>query len=327
VGAHLTVVLLVSLPQILLYTMGLPLAATIFLYRRRERLGDKQVQFRWGLLYAGFRHKVWWWELSVVVRKVSMILVGGVFGFHLKPDMQVHLALFLIALMIVAHLVARPFDELTKAHRVLQWLELGSLCVCWLTLHAGTVFFVGEKEGRISHESLTALSFYVVGGNMCFSLYLAAVYARAAFRESRTGGVVEQRRKSQLVAAQRVRRMTLNAALGKKAVLRKVKSQKARALVSAATTAIVAHREVLVDRRSAATKRLKRRLESRMKRRRVGVETAVETGVKVEVAAGAEATARLGANAQWQAIVDPTTGSTYYYNTETGESSWARPVH
>ena len=60
VGAHLTVVLLVSLPQILLYTVGLPLAATIHLYRRRKRLGDKQVQFRWGLLYAGFRHKVWW---------------------------------------------------------------------------------------------------------------------------------------------------------------------------------------------------------------------------------------------------------------------------
>ena len=62
-------------------------------------------------------------------------------------------SLFLIALMIVAHLVARPFDELSKAHRVLQWLELGSLCVCWLTLHAGTVFFIGEKEGRISYES------------------------------------------------------------------------------------------------------------------------------------------------------------------------------
>ena len=60
------------------------------------------------------------WELSVVVRKVSIILVGGVFGFHLKPDMQVHLALFLIALMIVAHLVARPFDELSKAHREAQ---------------------------------------------------------------------------------------------------------------------------------------------------------------------------------------------------------------
>ena len=195
---------------------------------------------------------------------------------------------------------------------------------------------------------------------MCFTLYLAAVYARAAFRESRTGGVVEQRRKSQLVAAQQARRLSLNAALGKKAVLRKVKSQKARALVSEATTAIVAHRETLVDRRSAATKRLKRRLESQMKRRRVGTKkvnattsaktnakvgveaqvgvasasahVGVETSAHVDVAgaktnAEATADARLGANAQWQAIVDPTTGSTYYYNTETGESSWARPVH
>ena len=166
-----------------------------------------------------------------------MILVGGVFGFHLKPDMQVHLALFLIALMIVAHLVARPFDELTKAHRVLQWLELGSLCVCWLTLHAGTVFFIGEKEGRISHESLTALSFYVVGGNLLFTLYLVAVYVRAAFRESRTGGVAEQRRKSQLVAAQQARRLSLNAALAKKAVLQKVKSLQARELLKGATVA------------------------------------------------------------------------------------------
>ena len=119
----------------------------------------------------------------MVVRKVSMILVGGVFGFHLKPDMQVHLALFLIALMIVAHLIAMPFDELTKDHRVLHWLEMGSLSICWLTLHAGTVFFIGEKEGRVSHESLTALSFYVVVGNLLFTLFLTTSYFRAACKE------------------------------------------------------------------------------------------------------------------------------------------------
>ena len=258
-------------------------------------------------------------------------------------------ALFLIALMIVAHLVARPFDELTKAHRVLQWLELGSLCVCWLTLHAGTVFFIGEKEGRISHESLTALSFYVVGGNLLFTLYLMAVYVRAALRESRTGGVAEQRRKSQRIAAKQARRLSLNAALGKKAVLRKVKSQKARALVSAATTAIVAHREALVDRRSAAAKRLKRRLEVRtiLKRgsvKKANATTSGKAGAKVAVEAqlGVETSAHVNvagasahvdvagaktgvvANDQWQTAVDPKTGGTYYYNTETGESSWVQ---
>ena len=51
----------------------------LHLYRLRKSLQDRQVQFRWGLLCAGFRRKVWWWELSVVIRKVSIILVGGVF--------------------------------------------------------------------------------------------------------------------------------------------------------------------------------------------------------------------------------------------------------
>ena len=52
-----------------------------------------------------------------------------------------------------------------------------------------------------------------------------------------------------------------------------------------------------------------------------------DTGASAHVGVEAQATARLGANAQWQAIVDPATGKTYYHNTETGESLWARPVH
>jgi hypothetical protein len=181
-GAHLTVVLLLSLPQIILYLLGLPMGATALLFRKRTRLHEPRTQFRWGLLYAGYRPKVWWWELSVVVRKVSMILVGGVFGFHLKPDMQVHLALFLISLNLVAHMVAMPFDELTRTHRILHWLELGSLCVCWATLHSGTIFFIGENEGRISHDSLTALSFYVVGATIFTS---TGVGVRIAERSTR----------------------------------------------------------------------------------------------------------------------------------------------
>jgi hypothetical protein len=100
------------------------------------------------------------------------------------------------------------------------------------------------------------------------------VYARAAFRESRTGGVAEQRRKTQLVAAQQARRLSLNAALGRKAMLRKAKSTRARELLKGATVASEAHREALADRRSAATKRLRRRLESRMKVNRESVKKA-----------------------------------------------------
>ena len=108
----------------------------------------------------------------------------------------------------------------------------------------------------------------MVGGNLLFTLYLVAVYVRAALRESRTGGVAEQRRKVSEDAAKQARRLSLNAALGKKAVLQKAKSMRARELLKGATVASEAAREALVDKRSAAAKRLKRRLEVRPKMKR-----------------------------------------------------------
>ena len=193
-GMHLGMVLSVSVPQVLLYTLGLPVGAFLLLFRNRRRLGDKRMQFRWGILYAGFRAKVYWWELSVVVRKIAMIVIGGVFGSHLEPDMQVYAALFVVAVMIVAHLVASPYDSLSRHHAVLNWLEFGSLCACWATLYSGMLFFIGDK-GRIGEGSLMWLSIGVIAANASFTVFLAVLYARYAIREKRRGGVADMRRR------------------------------------------------------------------------------------------------------------------------------------
>ena len=70
----------------------------------------------------------------------------------------------------MANLVARPFDELSKAHRVLQWLELGSLRVCWLTLHAGTGFFIEEKVDLRRLQSLAAENLHFLKVESCLKV-------------------------------------------------------------------------------------------------------------------------------------------------------------
>ena len=89
-----------------------------------------------------------------------------------------------------------------------------------------------------------------------------------------------------------------------------------------------------MDKRSAAAKRLKRRLEVRTSAKvAVEAQLGVETGVHVDVAGASAhvdvAGAKTGvvANDQWQTAVDPKTGVTYYYNPKTKETSWVRPVH
>jgi hypothetical protein len=123
-----------------------------------------------------------------------MIVIGGVFGSHLEPDMQVYAALFVVAVMIVAHLVASPYDKLSRHHAVLNWLEFGSLCACWATLYSGMLFFIGDK-GRIDESSLMWLSIGVIAANASFTVFFALLYARYAIHEKRRGGVADMRRR------------------------------------------------------------------------------------------------------------------------------------
>ena len=92
------------------------------------------------------------------VCKVCIVVVGGVFGSRLGPDMQVYMALFLVVIFVVVHLAAKPFDELTSAHQILHWLELAALLICWGTLYSGMLFWLGSTAGRLGSGFLTLVS-------------------------------------------------------------------------------------------------------------------------------------------------------------------------
>ena len=172
VGRHLYYVILVCIPQIICYVIGMPVLAMIILRKNKDELTTPQCQFRWGLLYSGYREKVYWWEITIVVRKVALVIVGGVFGSRLGPDMQVYLALALVMIFIVVHLAASPFDQITAHHNILHWLELCSLVICWATLYSGMLFWVAGTQGRIDNGFLIFVSVSIIAGNVLFTAWL-----------------------------------------------------------------------------------------------------------------------------------------------------------
>ena len=117
-----------------------------------------------------------------------MVVVGGVFGSRLGPDMQVYMALFLVVIFIVVHLAAKPFDELTPSHQILHWLELGALLICWGTLYSGMLFWLGSTAGRLEPGFLTLVSFTIIFGNVLFTFWLVFVFVCAVTRESKKDG-------------------------------------------------------------------------------------------------------------------------------------------
>merc|ERR1712166_374958 len=185
IGSHLTNWWLICLPQILMFVLGLPLGAAVVLWRNRHNLNSPRTQFRWGILYAGYRDELYWWEITIVIRKLVMVLVGGVFASRLGPDMQIYLSLALVVVFVVGHLVAQPFNELTIHHKMLHWLELGALLACFATLYSGMLFYIGHETGRLPDWTLNLASGVIIGGNSGFMIYSIFAFVGAMRRESK----------------------------------------------------------------------------------------------------------------------------------------------
>jgi len=140
-GRHAAFAVGLGVPMLLVYILGLPIAALSMVYRlhKKARALEKHVNglkghLTFGLFYSAFRPEVWWWEGTVAVRKIGIAAVG-VFGGSMR-SMQVHATSLMMFANIVLTAQAQPFGDRAG----LQRLEQGLLICTWLTLWAGTIF-------------------------------------------------------------------------------------------------------------------------------------------------------------------------------------------
>ena len=109
---------------------------------------------------------------QVVARKVGVVLIS-VFGNILGVDLQCFLALALVFISIAAHLGGKPYDSAVKRHRILDKLEILSLCVSWATFWSGLLFFLGQSNPFIkeNHYILVIVSLVILGINIVTVMY------------------------------------------------------------------------------------------------------------------------------------------------------------
>mgnify|MGYP001233192005 CR=1 FL=1 len=136
---HLSYFLGLTLPQILLYIIGLPVAAFVLLRRNKERIIHQDMSFhmRYGFLFYGYRLE--WWESVTASRKVVVVLIGTLGTLLNSVYMQAFLALLVIFVSIFIHLSCEPFDVGDDSGRLLHRLELGALTMNFLTFWGGYV--------------------------------------------------------------------------------------------------------------------------------------------------------------------------------------------
>ena len=73
---HSAMVWGLGIPAFIIYTLGIPCIAGIYLYLKRDKLSESETRQTIGFLYADYQSQYYWWELIVILRLVALATIG-----------------------------------------------------------------------------------------------------------------------------------------------------------------------------------------------------------------------------------------------------------
>ena len=204
-GRHLMYIMFLTIPQIVLYIIGLPALAAGIILRNKHRLDDVDFSIRYGLLYLGYRKDREWWELMVVIRKIAIVSVST-FGTMMRAvDLQAFVALFVVFVSIITHLIGKPFDLASTQSQMLHTLEFGALAICWMTFWGGLLFFLGHENPDVVPRSMrTVTSAFIVISNGAFFVYAIWKFIQAIMQDVRAAKLLEMKEKKRMAAIRKI---------------------------------------------------------------------------------------------------------------------------
>jgi CRP-like cAMP-binding protein/uncharacterized membrane protein YidH (DUF202 family) len=153
---HTVLVVMFSLPGIIIYCFGLPIAAMIVLARRHRAgtLHTRQGDLRYSLLYAGYKNSRYWYECVMAMRKFLFVILS-VFARQWTPRMQAAAIFATISVAALVQLHVKPYINDNPEQKRLHGLEVLNLSVCLATYVGGTCltyFTASGSDGSLKTE-------------------------------------------------------------------------------------------------------------------------------------------------------------------------------
>lgn len=128
---HLKFTLGASLPSLLIWGVGLPALACLYLVReKKSREKPRHAEFVW----RGFKEKLSLWEVGVMLCK-ALVAVAYVFTARMVSTVQALVLIAVLSLVLLCQRMYHPYQE-TVCNRV----ALISLGTVWMTAYAGLYF-------------------------------------------------------------------------------------------------------------------------------------------------------------------------------------------
>ena len=325
---HEDLLLWIAIPAIVLYVLGIPACAFGFLYSRSSELRESRTKEQVGFLYCDYELSHYYWELVVVLRLTAFAATSVLFAD--KPDVQAGLGLLILFVCILAQKGGLPYIDDT-----LNKVEEFGLIASWLTLYGGTLLYSPSLD--MPTKAVITVAILLI--NILFAILL--LYLLVTSRETINSLSHVKSRLTAFVPLSTRRGREDTGYIDNGIELQHAEAEAREDKVILHTNVMApaqerrkgrAVRRPLKSQRrsnrpySAAIARTQGGLKNDTKEAKVRVEAKRKAKVvEGESENGGQESGESGEERDWQEILDPESGHTYFFNRTTGKSQWKRP--
>ncbi|PNW88696.1 hypothetical protein CHLRE_01g040650v5 [Chlamydomonas reinhardtii] len=170
--SHLVLALVVAIPGVVLFCVGVPVASAAFLRRNalRGRLNERKFSDRYGFLYEDYRRSYYYWESVIMLRKLCA--VGLLILTSSQDDIiQVLSVLGVVVAALTAQVMCKPY-----VYERFNKLERASLVATSLILYL-CCFFLVTNLSDTAREVLSVIIAIINVGMLVWFGYCLAVEA------------------------------------------------------------------------------------------------------------------------------------------------------
>ena len=159
----------VAVVYTIVFILGVPIATGYIYFLNRDRMAHRHIRATFGFLFEGYRPKVFYWELVVLLRKVLILAVAL---FWDDAFLQSIAACFLLVASIIIHVACMPYEDM-----FLNVAELASLvALTMLVLLSMMLWYARLRSDVVAlYELGVTVTLAVVYGGL-----IAALVGRAA---------------------------------------------------------------------------------------------------------------------------------------------------
>ena len=155
---HLKYSLIVAIPGILLWAIGLPSIMLAILTKRRRVLHRDIYRVIFGFMYNGYKLSRYYWEFVLIYRKIFIIAIL-VFMSESSSQLQALTVIIVLFFSLYLQYSQKPYN-----HSTLNHMETNALFVANLTIYCGLYYLTG-----IANEAFKLFLFVlIVLGNAYF---------------------------------------------------------------------------------------------------------------------------------------------------------------